>query len=136
VSRCQAKCVLSSTKSRKLCQKRNTADDPFVIQRGLDCAQIRYVRVDGTLSPARRQTALQQLQSTDEIKVILLAISCGVVGLDLTAASRVHLLEPQWNPAVEEQVLARVHRTGQKKPVITMRYIMRDSIEEVRCSPF
>lgn len=51
--------------------------------------------------------------------------------LDLTAASRAHLLEPQWNPAVEDQALARVHRMGQRRPVITMRYLMKDSIEEV-----
>lgn len=51
--------------------------------------------------------------------------------LDLTAASRVHLLEPQWNPAIEEQTLARVHRMGQCHPVVTMRYVMKDSIEEV-----
>lgn len=54
--------------------------------------------------------------------------------LDLTVASRVHLLEPQWNPAVEDQALARVHRMGQYRPVVTMRYIVPDSIEEVRLS--
>lgn len=54
--------------------------------------------------------------------------------LDLTVASRVHLLEPQWNPAVEDQALARVHRMGQNRPVVTMRYIVSDSIEEVRLS--
>ena len=54
--------------------------------------------------------------------------------LDLTVASRVHLLEPQWNPAVEDQALARVHRMGQHRPVVTMRYIVSDSIEEVRLS--
>jgi SNF2 family DNA or RNA helicase len=51
--------------------------------------------------------------------------------LDLTAASRVHLLEPQWNPSLEDQALARVHRLGQTRPVITIRYIMEDSFEEV-----
>ncbi|RYP70415.1 hypothetical protein DL771_005456 [Monosporascus sp. 5C6A] len=101
-----------------------------MVQRDLDRAQIRYVRVDGTVDPARRQRALEQFQSADDISVILLTISCGGVGLDLTAASRVHLLEPQWNPAVEDQALARVHRMGQRKPVVTIRYIMRDSIEE------
>lgn len=55
--------------------------------------------------------------------------------LDLTTASRVHLLEPQWNPAVEEQALARVYRMGQRRPVVTIRYIMKDSIEEV-CRPY
>ena len=52
--------------------------------------------------------------------------------LDLTAASRVYLLEPQWNPMIEEQALSRVHRMGQRKDVKVVRYIMRDSFEEVR----
>jgi SWI/SNF-related matrix-associated actin-dependent regulator of chromatin subfamily A3 len=51
--------------------------------------------------------------------------------LDLTAASRVHLLEPQWNPMAEEQALDRVHRLGQTREVQAIRYIVRDSIEEV-----
>lgn len=52
--------------------------------------------------------------------------------LDLTAASRVHLMEPQWNPTAEEQALDRVHRMGQKSEVHAIRYIVKDSIEEVR----
>jgi SNF2 family DNA or RNA helicase len=51
--------------------------------------------------------------------------------LDLTAASRVHLLEPQWNPSLEDQALARVHRLGQTRPVTTIRYVMENSFEEV-----
>lgn len=52
--------------------------------------------------------------------------------LDLTAASRVHLLELQWNPSVENQALARAHRLGQTRPVTTYRYVMKNSFEEVR----
>jgi len=53
------------------------------------------------------------------------------LSLDLTAASTVHLLEPQWNPSLEDQALARVHRLGQIRPVTTIRYVMEDSFEEV-----
>ncbi|CAN9095116.1 unnamed protein product [Alternaria alternata] len=56
--------------------------------------------------------------------------SCGACGLDLTAASTVHLLEPQWNPSLEDQALARVHRIGQTRPVTAIRYLMEDSFEE------
>jgi SNF2 family DNA or RNA helicase len=52
--------------------------------------------------------------------------------LDLTAACRVHLMEPQWNPMAEEQALDRVHRLGQSYPVVAHRYIVKNSIEEVR----
>jgi SNF2 family DNA or RNA helicase len=51
--------------------------------------------------------------------------------LDLTAALVVHLFEPQWNPSIEDQALARAHRLGQTRPVTTIRYIMKDSFEEV-----
>ena len=51
--------------------------------------------------------------------------------LDLTAASRAYIMEPQWNPMAEEQALDRIHGIGQTKPVITIRYIMRDTWEEV-----
>jgi hypothetical protein len=52
--------------------------------------------------------------------------------IDLTAATRAYMLEPQWNPTVEEQAMARIHRIGQTRPVTTIRYIMEDSIEEVK----
>ncbi|KAJ8130818.1 hypothetical protein O1611_g2809 [Lasiodiplodia mahajangana] len=101
-----------------------------LVQKALSAAGIRCVRIDGSISLARREMVIQEFREDEEIKVILATISCGGVGLDLTAASRVHLLEPQWNPAVEEQALSRVHRMGQRRPVVTMRYVMKDSIEE------
>ena len=53
------------------------------------------------------------------------------VRLDLTAASRAYIMEPQWNPMAEEQALDRIHRLGQIRPVTTIRYIMKDTWEEV-----
>jgi hypothetical protein len=52
--------------------------------------------------------------------------------LTLTIASWAFLLEPHWNPTVEEQALARIHRMGQKRPVTTVRLYVRDTFEEVR----
>lgn len=53
------------------------------------------------------------------------------IRLTLTAASRVYLMEPQWNPALEEQALARIHRIGQMQPVTTIRFVVEKTIEEV-----
>ncbi|KAF2629119.1 hypothetical protein BU25DRAFT_296449, partial [Macroventuria anomochaeta] len=83
--------------------------------------------IDGSVATKNRVHAIEQLRNDPEIRVILLTISCGACGLDLTAASRVHPLEPQWNPSLEDQELARAHRLGQTHPVTTVRYIMRDS---------
>lgn len=51
--------------------------------------------------------------------------------LNLTAASRIHLVEPQWNPSVESQAIGRVVRLGQQRNVTVLRYIVKDTVEEV-----
>lgn len=56
--------------------------------------------------------------------------NCGT-SLNLTAASQVHIMEPQWNPMVERQALDRVHRIGQQRPVKTIRYVVNSSFDEV-----
>lgn len=91
---------------------------------------IRFNRYDGQMSPNEREQALRDFQKDRSIKVILFTIQCGAVGLNLTAADRVYLMEPHWNPTVEEQALARVHRIGQTKPVTTIRLIIQDTYED------
>lgn len=54
------------------------------------------------------------------------------VRLNLTAANYVHIVEPQWNPSVEEQAIARAVRMGQKRIVAVIRYVVKNSVEEVR----
>ncbi|KAH7408180.1 SNF2 family N-terminal domain-containing protein [Phaeosphaeria sp. MPI-PUGE-AT-0046c] len=92
---------------------------------------IESVRIDGKVHPKNRGHAIQRLHEDPSIRVILITIACGTIGLDLTAASVLHLLEPQWNPSTEDQALARVHRLRQTRPVTTIRYLMKDSFEEV-----
>lgn len=100
---------------------------PALTQRGIRC-----VRLDGSLTAARRAGVLRVFRGTPDIKVLLATITCGGVGLDLTAASRAYILEPQWNPMSESQALDRIHRLGQQSEVETIRFVMRDSWEEVR----
>ncbi|OCL07433.1 hypothetical protein AOQ84DRAFT_377686 [Glonium stellatum] len=106
---------------------RSTLD---LIEEGLDQATISYVRFDGKVSPESRPAVLNKFRDESTISVILMTISCASVGLDITAASRAYIMEPQWNPTVEEQALARIHRMGQTKAVTTVRFIMKDSFEE------
>ncbi|KAH6710614.1 SNF2 family N-terminal domain-containing protein [Leptodontidium sp. MPI-SDFR-AT-0119] len=101
-----------------------------LVQTALDDSGIEYARFDGKMSPAKRTQALRSFQRDPSIRVILVSITCGGAGLDLTAASRAYLMEPHWNPMIEEQALCRVHRVGQKRSVTTIRYLMRDSFEE------
>ena len=60
----------------------------------------------------------------------LISIKSGGTGLNLTAADYVFILDPWWNPTVEQQAIARAHRIGQDKQVIALKFICRDSIEE------
>ncbi|KAK4221968.1 SNF2 family N-terminal domain-containing protein [Podospora fimiseda] len=91
---------------------------------------INCLQIDGTVPNKRRPDILNQFQTGRDYKVLLLSLSCGAVGLNLTAASRVYLMEPQWNPAIEEQALARVHRLGQTREVTTVRFVIDNTIEK------
>ncbi|KAH7308821.1 SNF2 family N-terminal domain-containing protein [Rhexocercosporidium sp. MPI-PUGE-AT-0058] len=101
-----------------------------LIQIMLDDSGILYTRIDGRTSLSKRTRALRSFEKDNSLRVILVSITCGGAGLDLTAASRAYLMEPHWNPMIEEQALCRVHRVGQKRSVTTIRYLMRDSFEE------
>ncbi|KAF4311501.1 SNF2-related protein [Botryosphaeria dothidea] len=102
-----------------------------MVERALQMVEIESVRFDGRVSARDREEALRRLRDDPQARVLLITTSCGAVGLDLTAASRAYLLEPQWNPTTEDQALARIHRMGQKNPVTTIRLVVKDSFEEV-----
>lgn len=81
--------------------------------------------------PAKqRQLELESFIEDPCILTILTSLRCGSTGLNLTAANHVFLMEPQWNPIVEDQALDRVHRIGQEKEVTTVRYIVNNTLEE------
>ncbi|CAN9254981.1 unnamed protein product [Alternaria alternata] len=101
-----------------------------LIEKGLSRASITFTRYDGNTTPTNRSVALNNFRRNPNISVILMTISCAAVGLNITAATRAYIMEPQWNPTVEEQALARVHRMGQTKEVTTIRYVMADTFEE------
>lgn len=77
-----------------------------------------------------RTRALEAFANDPSIHVILVSIGAGGLGLNLTTANKVYVMEPQFNPASEAQAVDRVHRLGQKRPVTIMRFIMEDSFEE------
>ena len=91
---------------------------------------IQYVRLDGSLNQKKRAEVLKQFKENPKIQIILISLKAGGVGLNLTEANHVFLLDPWWNPAVEEQAVERVHRIGQKKKVNVVRFICKGSIEE------
>ncbi|KAI8630511.1 SNF2 family N-terminal domain-containing protein [Xylariaceae sp. FL1651] len=114
------KCVVFST-------WRLTLD---LVKVGLDQSSIESIRFDGKVPQNERGAVVERFRTDPEVRVMLLTLSCGAVGLTLTAASRAYLMEPHWNPTLEEQALARIYRLGQTKEVTTVRLYMRDSFEE------
>ncbi|KAI7744594.1 hypothetical protein M8C21_001722 [Ambrosia artemisiifolia] len=91
---------------------------------------IGFLRFDGSLSQKNREKTLKEFSETTDKMVLLMSLKAGGVGLNLTAASNVFLLDPWWNPAVEEQAIMRIHRIGQKRTVCVRRFIVKDTVEE------
>lgn len=101
-----------------------------LIQIALDENGFKYVRLDGKMNRIARGIAMDTFRDDPTVLVILVSISAGGLGLNLTMANKVYVMEPQYNPASEAQAVDRVHRLGQKREVETKRYIMNDSFEE------
>ena len=101
-----------------------------LIQIALEDNSVKFVRLDGKMSRARRTSALDAFRDDPAVTVILVSIGAGGLGLNLTTASKVYMMEPQFNPAAEAQAVDRVHRLGQSREVFITRFIMQDSFEE------
>ena len=99
-----------------------------LVEQDLQARNIEYLLLTGQTE--RRQELIDRFQQDPSVPVFLLSLKAGGVGLNLTAASYVVLLDPWWNPAVEAQAIDRTHRIGQKDQVIAYRLIARDTIEE------
>ncbi|KAJ0130150.1 hypothetical protein HZ326_26743 [Fusarium oxysporum f. sp. albedinis] len=103
-----------------------------IVGKALETRGIRYLRVDGDIPSKQRDKILEEFQINRAWRVLIMTFSTGAVGLNgLTVANRVHILEPQWNPAVENQAIGRVLRLDQQQKVTIVKYAMRRSIEEV-----
>ncbi|KAI1416817.1 SNF2 family N-terminal domain-containing protein [Hypoxylon sp. FL1857] len=91
-----------------------------------------WQRLDGSKSLAQRRYALQDFRTNSSCTVLLASLGSAAVGLDLTMATHVHLMEPGWNPLLEQQAIDRIHRLGQESEVSATRYIIAgsDSIEQ------
>jgi superfamily II DNA or RNA helicase len=93
-----------------------------------DKHKIGFTRLDG--STKDRKAVVDEFQDPAGPKVILISLKAGGTGLNLTAADHVVLLDPWWNPAVEDQAADRAHRIGQTRPVIVHRLVAEDTVED------
>ena len=95
----------------------------------LDRQGVRYLYMDGQTDLGERQGLVTQFQNGD-CPIFIVSLKAGGLGLNLTAANYVILLDPWWNPAIENQAMDRAHRIGQQRNVTVIRLIARHTIEE------
>jgi superfamily II DNA or RNA helicase len=99
-----------------------------ILRSRLDEAKIPYAYLDGRTRD--REAQVEQFQNDPNLKLFLISLKAGGLGLNLHAAEYVYLLDPWWNPAVETQAIDRAHRIGQTRQVFAYRLIARDTVEE------
>ncbi|KAF0535217.1 SNF2 family N-terminal domain-containing protein [Gigaspora margarita] len=101
-----------------------------LIEDALKEKNILFTRLDGTMTRAERTHNMDVFKRKFDVSVILVSLKAGCVGLNLTSAQRVYLMDPFWNPSVESQAIDRIHRLGQTSPVDIIKFIIRNSVEE------
>ncbi len=101
-----------------------------LIRQGLEERNIPYAYFDGSTSSKEREVAINNFQNNEDCRVFLISLKAGGIGLNLTAADYVYIVDPWWNPAVEQQAIDRTHRIGQTKNIFAYRLICKDTIEE------
>jgi DNA repair protein RAD5 len=101
-----------------------------LIEPALKRTNINFVRLDGTMSQKARAAVLSEFQDLNKFTVMLISLKAGGVGLNLTSAQRVYMMDPWWSFAVEAQAIDRVHRMGQENEVRVVRFIVEGSVEE------
>jgi superfamily II DNA or RNA helicase len=99
-----------------------------ILRSRLDGARIPYAYLDGRTRD--REVPVEQFQNDPNVKLFLISLKAGGLGLNLHAAEYVYLLDPWWNPAAEAQAIDRAHRIGQTRQVFAYRLIARDTVEE------
>lgn len=91
---------------------------------------VDYEYFDGSTTASDREKAINRFQNDENCRVFLISLKAGGVGLNLTAADYVYIVDPWWNPAVEQQAIDRTHRIGQTKNIFAYRMICTDTVED------
>lgn len=99
--------------------------EPFIKKAGYG-----FTRYDGAKSPDEKTRALEKIKSDPKCTVLLISLKCGSVGLNLTCCSRVILMDPWWNPSIENQAFDRSHRFGQREDVKCYKITIADTVED------
>ncbi|KND01339.1 uncharacterized protein SPPG_03151 [Spizellomyces punctatus DAOM BR117] len=89
-----------------------------------------FCRYDGSMPNPERERSIESIRNDPNVTVMLISLKCGSLGLNLTAANRVIMLDMWWNPALEDQAIDRVHRIGQTRNVAVIRLAVEGTVED------
>jgi len=101
-----------------------------LLQGALHEQSIKFCYLDGSTPAEQRMNEVTKFQQDAAVRVFLISLKAGGVGLNLTAADYVYLVDPWWNPAAEQQAIDRTHRIGQVRKVFAYKMICKDTVEE------
>ncbi|MCS6822809.1 MAG: SNF2-related protein [Cytophagaceae bacterium] len=99
-----------------------------ILRKQFEDLNLPYAYLDGRTKD--REEQVEKFQNNDNIRLFLISLKAGGVGLNLTSADYVFILDPWWNPAIEAQAIDRAYRIGQKNTVFTYKFITQNSVEE------
>ncbi|OIW34148.1 RAD5-like protein [Coniochaeta ligniaria NRRL 30616] len=101
-----------------------------LIEPALNRSNMKFLRLDGTMAQKTRASVLTEFKESNQFTVLLISLRAGGVGLNLTSAKRVYMMDPWWSFAIEAQAIDRVHRMGQEDEVKVYRFIVKESVEQ------
>ncbi len=122
--------VLENTGDHKLLVFSQFTEMLSLVKDAFTQNKITHLYLDGSTPATKRKDIVAQFQTDEKIKTFLISLKAGGVGLNLTAADYVYLIDPWWNPAVEDQAIDRTHRIGQTNKVFVYKMICKDTVEE------
>ncbi|OEL29742.1 Helicase-like transcription factor CHR28, partial [Dichanthelium oligosanthes] len=96
----------------------------------LKASHVTYRRLDGTMSVAARDKAVNDFNTVPEVTVMIMSLKAASLGLNMVAACHVLMLDLWWNPTTEDQAVDRAHRIGQTRPVTVSRLTIKDTVED------
>ena len=101
-----------------------------LFRRYFDRQELSYAYLDGSTKQKDRRGIVEEFQNNVDLKLFLISLKAGGLGLNLTAADYVFIVDPWWNPAIEQQAVDRSHRIGQVNTVFTYKFIAKNTVEE------
>uniref|UniRef100_A0A0D9W9X0 RING-type domain-containing protein n=1 Tax=Leersia perrieri TaxID=77586 RepID=A0A0D9W9X0_9ORYZ len=101
-----------------------------LLELSLNSSHIQFRRLDGAMSLNLRETAVKEFNTDPEVRVMLMSLKAGNLGLNMVAACHVITIDPWWNPYAEDQAVDRAHRIGQTRPVTVSRLTIKETVED------